>query len=157
MKKLPYSEGTWFAVPLRNGQFAVGLIARMASSGKIPLGYFFGPASTSLPTLNAISKYKPSDVAYRCMFGDLGLYKGTWPIIGKVANWDREQWPMPEFFRQPAGTNQSFKILYDPDDPGKEIAEIPIEKVTTDLVQDGLAGSGYVGLVLSDILLGLEG
>lgn len=54
-KRLPYREGTWFALPLRKGGYAVGVVARMAPRGRIILAYFFGPKRNQIP-----STYKPS-------------------------------------------------------------------------------------------------
>ncbi len=41
MKKLPYKEGTWFAVPLKCGGHAVGIATRIAPKGRVLLAYFF--------------------------------------------------------------------------------------------------------------------
>jgi len=44
MQEPSYSEGDWFAVPLRGGGFAAGVIARaMPRKEGVLLGYFFGP------------------------------------------------------------------------------------------------------------------
>jgi hypothetical protein len=33
MSKLPHTEGTWFAVPLRDGGYGVGVVSRVAPKG----------------------------------------------------------------------------------------------------------------------------
>ena len=45
--KLPYSEGSVFLVPLRNGGYARGVVARATGEGKGLFGYFFGPRLAS--------------------------------------------------------------------------------------------------------------
>jgi hypothetical protein len=48
MENIKYREGDWFAVPLRNGGFAVGLVARANPKAAL-LGYFFGPKTKGYP------------------------------------------------------------------------------------------------------------
>ena len=43
-----YREGDWFAVPSRDGGFAVGVIAR-ANPGGVLLGYSFGTLRSEIP------------------------------------------------------------------------------------------------------------
>jgi hypothetical protein len=86
--KLPYSEGSVFLVPLRNGGYARGVVARATAKGKTLFGYFFGPriestGSTVLDDLN------PANATLRIRFGDLGLINGAWPLLGRIPNWDR--------------------------------------------------------------------
>jgi len=38
-----YDEGSVFLIPLRDGGFARGVVARIAPKRKVLLGYFFGP------------------------------------------------------------------------------------------------------------------
>ena len=48
-EKRRYEEGDWFAVPLQNGGYSLGLVARADGEGGV-LGYFFGPRREQLPT-----------------------------------------------------------------------------------------------------------
>src|SRR5580658_8156552 len=81
--KLPNREGTLFAVPLRGGGFAVGVVARATNKGKVILCYFFGPRRDSIPALNDMVKLKPESAICVLRIGDLGLINGEWPIIGE--------------------------------------------------------------------------
>jgi hypothetical protein len=151
MKKLPYSEGSIFLVPLEGGGYARGIVARSAPKGKILLGYFFGPR------IECQSKVEVHDLkadnAILCeYFGDLGLIKSLWPIVGSVYNWDRAKWPMMNTVRRdPLGMLKPVLVRYADDDPSKIIAE-EILSNDCDLPNDGLAGYGFVEDVLSQKL-----
>jgi hypothetical protein len=53
-RKLPDSEGDGFAVPLRDGGYAIGVVARMDRKGSV-LGYFFGPRYDEPPKLAEVA------------------------------------------------------------------------------------------------------
>src|SRR5688500_15207999 len=91
---LPYREGDWFAVPLRTGGYALGLAARSNRRG-IVLGYFVGPRSTQLPTVEQTQGLAAGNAVYVGMFGDLGLLHGEWPVIGQGTGFSRADWPLP--------------------------------------------------------------
>ena len=111
-KKLPYGEGTWFAVPLRISlRYGVGVVARSDEDTCI-FGYFFGPSRTELPSLDELCKLCPQDAVWRSNFGYLGLIEGRWPILGLTANWDREQWPIPPLYRGDIATGRELKLSY---------------------------------------------
>lgn len=152
MKKLPYSEGSIFLVPLEGGGYARGVVARSAPKGKILLGYFFGPridadSDTRLDCLDA------EDSVLRLFFGDLGLIKNEWPVVGNILDWDRTKWPMIETIRRDTlGRLKPVLVRYADDDPSKVVAEEALEN-DRDLPIDGLAGYGFVEAVLSKKLL----
>jgi hypothetical protein len=114
-----YAEGDWFAVPLRSGGYAVGVIARLSNSrgANTALGYFFAPRIDPLPKLDQVERLKPADSILVRRFGDLGLHNGTWPIVGHSSQWRREDWPVPVFAVRLPGTNLARKDYYDADDP----------------------------------------
>ena len=108
--KLPYREGTWFAVPLKQSGFAVGVVARNSKPPGCLLCYFFGPRRNSIPTLAEVERFMPNDAIRVFRVGDLHLIKGrpprgTWPIIGHSISWKRTDWPMPPFVRREPLTN----------------------------------------------------
>lgn len=49
---IKYSEGQWFAIPLNNGGYALGIIVRGSYKTKGGLGYFFGPRYEDIPDGN---------------------------------------------------------------------------------------------------------
>jgi hypothetical protein len=149
--KLPYSEGSAFLVPLRSGGYARGIIARAAPKGRILMGYFFGPR-LELPETATIDDLRAGNEVLRLRFGDLGLVKGRWPVLGRPGNWDRSEWPIPHFVtRDPLGIVRPILIQYSDDDPSKQITERIIND-DAGLDVDSLAGAGFVEVRLDKIL-----
>ena len=75
--KINYAEGDCFAVPLKEGGFARGVVTRLNKKGVV-LGYFFGPK-----ILNRDDVYITTDIISArcidvCFFGDLGLVTDRW-------------------------------------------------------------------------------
>ena len=120
MAKRNYHEGDWFAVPLGQGGYALGIIARTSQLGVL-LGYFFGPRRTELPTLDDVTGLRPDAAVWITRFTDHGL-RGRrrsgilWPILGRLADWDRSTWPLPVFARLDSRTGHAFRVYYGGDD-----------------------------------------
>ena len=151
-KKANYHEGDWFAVPLRDGGFGVGVVARANPRGCV-LGYFFGPRHPDVPTLEDVRGLKPGDAVLVRKFGDLGLLEKTWPILGRLADWERREWPMPVFGRYEELTGRSFKVFYDDNDPIKVIREEQVAPGDAEQRPgDGLMGSGFAEILLTRLL-----
>jgi hypothetical protein len=145
-----FPEGTWFAVPLRDGGFCRGLMARTDGKGRA-FGYFFGPKASSADELPNVSGLRPTDAILVGRFGDLGLISGKWKVIGKAAPWDRAAWPMLPFIRvdEKADTammttlNDEFEIISDePCDPSLAKA----------FPKDSMMGYGFVEIRLTRLL-----
>lgn len=152
MPKTNYREGDWFALPLREGGFGIGVVARTNPDGVL-LGYFFGPRRDDVPSVDAVADLKPPDAVLVAMFGHLGLKKGTWPIIGRIDGWERVDWPMPPFVRYEELTGRSIKVLYDDNDPNRVIREEQVQPgVAEQLPKDGLLGAGAVEKLLTALL-----
>lgn len=154
-RKLPYTEGTWFAVPLKNGGYGVGVAARIDGTGGV-LGYLFGPVRDEVPQLDEVLDCEPGDAVYVGHFGDLGLLEGLWPVIGQDPEWDRSHWPLPRFYRQSIISGQTWRVEYD--DQLTRLREIAIEPgAVKGLVHDGMAGEEYVRIRLTMALTGETG
>jgi hypothetical protein len=151
-RKLPYSAGDWFAVPLRSRGYGVGLIARSAKGGKILLGYFFGPRRDELPALKELSSLCAADAVGAYMFGDLSLFKKEWPIIGSSAPWVPELWPMPSFVREDLLTGAFYKVDYTDNDPRTVVSETRLTDYKGGLGRDSLHGAGAVEIALTQLL-----
>jgi hypothetical protein len=114
-RKLPYAEGTWFAVPLKKKSgYVVGIIARHGHLDRL-FGYFFGPRRRAIPTLKAVQKLRPEDSFRRCRFSDVGLLSRRWPIIGAVESWDRADWPLPPFIILDDFEHTAMEVMNRPD------------------------------------------
>lgn len=142
-------EGKWFAVPLGGaGGYAIGIVAR-ASRSSILAGYFFGPRRDSLPTLADVRDLTPATSILQGMFGYLGLRDGTWPILGRQDDWRREEWPMPILFRQEPLRGIITRVIYDSDDPSKQVRTEVMPKGSPITPKDGMMGAGFVESVLT--------
>ncbi|MGD1083150.1 MAG: Imm26 family immunity protein [Verrucomicrobiota bacterium] len=151
--KLPYGESTCFAVPLRGGGFATGVVARATKKGKIVLCYFFGPRLKSVPELNQVIALNPATPICVIRVGDLGLLRGEWPIIGELTSWNRLDWPMPVFIRR--GTLPPYVnwlVYYSDIDPAKRLREVREANDRPELRRDSLFGSGAAEILLSQLL-----
>ena len=112
MSKVKYREGDWFAVPLRDGGYAVGLIARANIQGVL-LGYFFGPQRSTVPRVEEVGNLRPEDAVLTRIFGDLGIRTGKWPLLGRLDGWNRQDWPTPVFVRTESLRGLSFRVFYE--------------------------------------------
>ena len=149
--KLPYREGTWFGVPLRQGGFAVGVVARTTNQGKIILCYFFGPRRIAVPAFAEVEGLKPSDAIRVVRVGDLSLIRGEWPIIGQVGKWKRLEWPMPSFIRRDALSCKAWRVQYSDTDPNSIDHQEPTQ-YESELETDSVFGASAAELVLTKIL-----
>jgi hypothetical protein len=152
MKKLPYTEGDWFAVPLGNDRYGVGLIARSAPQGKILLGYFFDRFFHRIPRLSQLDDLTPDEANEVVRFGDLSLFNGEWPILGSLPKWDRSRWPIPFYIRRDTLSKKAWRMQYSDEDPSEEISETPISYETSTFGRNSLLGAGAVEITLRKIM-----
>jgi hypothetical protein len=117
----PYREGDWFALPLPEGGWVLGRIARVPPAGTTLFGYLFGPRRAEPPTLADAVGLTPDDAIHYDRFSDLDLRsirKDRCPILGQDGDWDRSQWPVPPFAEFDRTTKQWSLVRCDDDDPG---------------------------------------
>lgn len=147
--KINYTEGTCFFVPLRQGGFARGLVARHNGAGQV-LAYFFGPRLNG-PT-GGFAGLNQQGAILVGLCGDLGLLSGEWPIGETTQAWDRADWPFPPLFRADEAAKRAWLSYYD-EDTLELVREEP-----TKLEQgpchpyDRLMGSGSVEIRLTKLL-----
>jgi hypothetical protein len=153
-KKPAYKEGTWFAVALKEGCYAVGRIARYAPKAKVLLAYLFGPKREQIPKLSEIEHLASHDAIRVIKVSDLGLYDGSWPVIGDSAYWERERWPIPPFIRKDELTLSAWRETYSDDNLETVVSEQRIPYESTGLETAGFYGSGAAEYVLSKLLMG---
>ena len=92
----PYSEGDFFAVPLKTGGYGIGIVVVTGPRGTA-VGRFFGTTRDSVPTLNELKHLTEGDSIHVEHFRDEGLQDGSWKIIGQHPSWDSYDWPIPKF------------------------------------------------------------
>jgi hypothetical protein len=148
MKLQPYREGSWFAVPLKNGGYATGLVARLSPQGKVMLAYLFGPTHWTLPTLAEVQELKPADALKVIRTGDVAVANGRWPVIGNMVNYRREDWPVPMFIRRADALKRAWQATY-ADDPAKPEREVSVPYETQGLESDSLYGYGSTELLMT--------
>jgi len=96
-KRVRFAEGDVFLVPLTQGGFAVGLIVRCDLRGHGVLAYIFNSTVDEAGELDidhVVSKEMVVDVVDVAM---RSLVSGAWPIVGRLPNWSRSDWPVPVF------------------------------------------------------------
>lgn len=155
-RRLPYREGDCFVVPLRDGRKAVGVVARMNGKGGA-IGYFFGPAYAQIPATDVLARLAPKDAVLVANFGDLGLLRGQWKVVGWIEPWQREDWPLPVFVRRDAVTGTPRKAVYREPNLNIEVELLPCsEEEAKRLPKDGIMGSGFVEIRLTKLLADRE-
>jgi len=94
----------------------------------------------------------PDSAIFRSMFGDLGLINGEWTVHGKVPEWNRAEWPMPDFvMRDPLGILKPKLVRYSDTDLFRIEAEYWIDE-DRDLPADSTAGYGAVERRMTTLL-----
>ncbi|MGK5079395.1 Imm26 family immunity protein [Janthinobacterium sp. HLX7-2] len=152
MKSLPYREGSWFAVPLPGGGYAVGVVARTAPAGRIMLAYMFGPKRETLPSLDELEGLQPAQAVRRLRTGDMALLNERWPLLGDSGHWNRAAWPMPAFIRRNESLQRAWRASYADANPAKLDREESIAFDTPGMESDSLYGYGATELLMNKLL-----
>jgi hypothetical protein len=153
-RKKNYRESDVFAVPLRDGGFAVGVVA-CSSAGSIILGYFFGPRHEVVPTSDVACQLNPTEPVLIRLVGALGLLNGEWPIIGSIDNWESEKWPLPKFLHEnPSRPEECFLVTYNRKNlNAPPVAVEPIDcALASGYPEDVMSGYGAVEIRLTRLL-----
>jgi len=154
---IKYSEGQWFAVPLRDGGYALGIIVRGNYKTKGGLGYFFGPRYAKVPDAEKTFEKKPEEAVLIALFGDLGIISGRWPLVQSTRPFSVEDWPIP-LFSAPIRLipEKAYIREYQQDDSGvlriarQEVVDL---KDVVNLPSDKSMGGGSVETRLSELLI----
>jgi hypothetical protein len=135
-------EGTVFLVPSEEGHFLRGVIARV--NGHVYLGYFFLPeyATKKAATLDDLT---PANVVLRARFGELGFVNHSWPTIGTLSKWKREDWPVPSFVSLGIfGGRGPVRVRYSDDLDVVEAKEIITIEEASQLPEDRVFGAKQI-------------
>jgi hypothetical protein len=150
VKKHSYREGTAVAVPLSHGGWGIYVVAR-ASAGSI-FAYGFGPVRRELPTAEVLTSLLPEETVLIEDTGDIAILDGVWPIIGEVPNFDRRDWPIPDFTTLQRGDAIGRRHHFEDGDPLREsFWLIPVEEVNA-LPPGGSSGPDRAAVDLSDVI-----
>ncbi len=150
MKKKPaHPEGTCFVLPLRDGDYARGVVARTNGKGAM-FGYFFGPRLKS-PALAVVDHtLHPKNAVLVGKFGDLGLLEEKWQAIGKITPWSRTDWPMPPLCRIDKMAGAAFISHYD-EDTFRCVKEVRVK--LDEIKPDSFPQDGLLGYVAAEIVV----
>ncbi len=147
--QIDYLEGDCFLVPLRDGGHARGVVVRLNGEGVV-FGYFFGPRFVRVEQAIVDAFLKPENAVLAGRFGDPGLLKGTWPVFGRIPNWDSCRWVLPKFVRREDSRILVARYTETLSFVGEE--ELPSPVKPTGLPEDGLMGYGFVEIKLTKLL-----
>lgn len=150
-KKLPYAEGDCFVLPLRDGGFARGVVARLDGRGVV-CGYFFGPTLSAVSEAIVDATVQPEKAALIARFGDLGLLKGAWKLIGRIPDWDRAKWRVPGFLHLDEGGDGGFVRYYDDSMVFTQEERVEVSAVSPNVPRDALLGFGAAEIRLTKLL-----
>ena len=87
-------EGQGLCIPLNDGTFALGIIAR-ENPNKAILGYFLPRRFAQKPT--SVTADFRLDLYWIHIFGIPRTGKKDWETIPLAGVWDRDRWPVPPF------------------------------------------------------------
>ncbi|WP_162794135.1 Imm26 family immunity protein [Runella rosea] len=136
MKKVVYKEGDIFLISLGDKIFT-GLIVKRKEKSKILLGYFWPiQINTGNDFLNTVLSIPPILIR---QFSGLGFDLGRWKVIGRLLEWDSNNWPVPEFKKKDFFTNNYYAVQYD-DDLEFMNERLITFKEASHLFEDGLSG-----------------
>jgi Immunity protein 26 len=148
-----YKEGDWFTIPLREGGYAVRLIARSRHKKQTQFEYFFGSKRDLAPDVAQLYELTKEDAILIGRFSMLGLAEGRWKVIGRFNVWDRQAWDMPEFVRSDLISGTHYVTRYSEDNLNVRLTErIAISEEGLKLPYDSLMGSGAVEMRLTYLL-----
>lgn len=96
--KRPYRPGDWFAIPLGDGRYAVGIVAR--GTRKAIAGYVFGDYFQGVPSQHQLAELDASRALWSGSFGDRAMVEDRWPVIGGHATFASNEWPLEPAYRR---------------------------------------------------------
>lgn len=154
-KHIRYTEGQWFAVPLKDGGYTLGIIVRGSYRTRGGLGYFFGPRYEQVPGEEETWKKQPEDAILIAWFGDWGIITGSWPLIASSRPFHREEWPVPKFRSvDPSNPGYGWLVEYRQETNGWELPSriyCSAEELVG-LPQDGIYGYEAIENALTNLL-----
>lgn len=158
--RVKYGEGQWFAVPLRTGGYAPGILVRGSPKFKGGLGYFFPFRYDQPPAATAVGHLDPRQAILIHWFGDLGIIEGRWPLINTDRPFRREDWPVPRFGRVHAvDPNSGYVTEYSQDDDGSRVpiaeTRVPVAEIAG-LPEVGTASAGFIEVKLAMLIDALK-
>lgn len=146
-RKAKYSIGDIFKINLNDKNLAIGVVLRANFKGSV-LGYFFLTSNKTTFDVTQLDLDK-SKIVMRCMFGDLGLIKGEWTVVGNISK-DNEIFKIPikGFYRYDDEDGKYYISQYD--ENLDFVSENKVSKINDldNYIEDSSYGYGLVEKVL---------
>jgi Immunity protein 26 len=120
----PLNEGNLFLVPLGNGSYSLGLIARLKEETGSVLGFFFNAVHNPVTSVDHLLQQKPQDAIAVMKFGYGALRDNVWKVIGPLSSWKREDWEVTTFSYSNDILKKFEKREYDSNDPFHKVVNI---------------------------------
>ena len=90
--KRPYRLGDWFAIPLGDGRYAPGIVAR--GTRKAIAGFAFGTIFAGVPAPADLASLRYDRAVWHGSFSDRAIVEDRWPVIGASATFTPALWPL---------------------------------------------------------------
>lgn len=148
-RRLPYSAGDWFVVPLRDGRWGAGRIASVHPGGKALVCYFFAPFAAP-PGGDVLRALEPDEAVLIGKCGDPAIQRGAWPLVQTDATFDAACWPLPVFQNRDPITGALRRVVYAEGDLLTPVVfSVSDDPSLADAPSDGAMGTGFVELRLT--------
>ncbi|CAN97846.1 hypothetical protein sce7677 [Sorangium cellulosum So ce56] len=152
-RRIPAPNGTVFLVPLRDGGYATGVLARATGEGHA-LGYFFGPRVSKASDVD-MAKLVPENALLIGKFGDLELLRKNWPLVDALKDWTPSDWPMLPMARIDEAAGRAWLSTYDDSFNCVKETEIDIDTASR-YPYDRMMGAGAVEIRLTNLIRSAE-
>lgn len=133
-----------------NGGYALGLIARHYKHST--LFYFFKGKYINRIEEIPIESIEKDNILWVKLGGDGAFMKNAWPILGKLPEWDRDDWPIPTF--KTKDILSGFPIVIYLDENLEEVSRKRVTEEEASLIKwkNGIAGTVYIEEELTELL-----
>jgi hypothetical protein len=113
-KSIKPMEGHAFSAELEDGRYAIGVFSRVETARpRKPYGvfvYFFAPYSEKHSLSKHLSTLQAEKAIAKLNTSALAVYDGRWQSLGPLPNWNKEHWPMPDFFERDYLHNNYWRV-----------------------------------------------
>ena len=139
-------------MPLLTTGFGIGLVTRKGQHGVV-LGYFFGSRWEGMPRVSQLYGLTGKRSILIRRFTDTGLRDGTWMVIGRSPDWNRQAWPIPKFETAASSLQPDQCWVREYGDDLTVIHDQEIPKISgAGLPKDILSGSHALQVTLTQLL-----
>jgi hypothetical protein len=89
-------EGAVFRTPLAADRSVTGVVARIGRQKSGVLAYIFDLSLAKVDSVAGVS-FDSAKLLDIVDVSALDLKAGVWPILGRLSDWNRSEWPIPIF------------------------------------------------------------